>query len=106
MPLLQLIFKRDFRAGSFALKKDALRAVGRIGDHSALDSLFRLVRRRHIILPGRWEELKLLAIEIIGQFGGDAAFRFLEKIASRGGTLGRKCAETLQKTRDDSRRQT
>lgn len=105
-PLLQLIFKRDYRAGAFALKKDALRAVGRIGDHSVLDSLVRLVRKRHIIMPGRWEELKLLAIDIIGQFGGDAAFGTLEKIASRGGTLGRKCAETLRKTRDDSRRQT
>ncbi len=105
-PLLQLICKRDFRTGAFALKKDALRAVGRIGDHSALDTLVRLVRKRHIMLPGRWEELKFLAIDIIGQFGGDAAFGTLEKIASRGGALGRKSAETLQKTREDSRRKT
>ncbi|GEM_PF-3466883 len=104
-PLLQLIFKREFKAGSFALKRDAVRAVGRIGDHSALDALFRLVRKRHVILPGCWEELKLLAIEVIGQFGGDAAVDFLEKTAARGGKLGQKCADTLNKKGEESRRQ-
>lgn len=104
-PLLQLIFKREFKARSFALKRDALRAVGRIGDHSVLDSLFRLVRKRHIILPGCWEELKLLAVDIIWQFDGKAALGFLEKIAARGGTLGRKCAETLRKAGEESRKQ-
>ena len=103
--LLQLIAKREFKAGSFALKRDAVRAVGRIGDHAALDALFRLVRKRHVILPGCWEELKLIAIEVIGQFGGDAAAAFLEKTAARGGKLGQKCADTLNRKGEASRRQ-
>lgn len=104
-PLLRLVVERSYRPGAFALKRDALRAVGRIGDHSALDLLCRLVRKRHFIMPGRWEELKLLAIDIIGQSGGETASAFLEKMAVKDGPLGRKCAEALQNARGDSRRQ-
>ena len=94
-PLLQLIMKRDLLGKSRPLKKEALLAIGRIGDRRALDPLFRLVRKRHWILPGRWDELKLLAVQSIGNLGGTSAREFLINASARGGSLGSASAAAL-----------
>jgi HEAT repeat protein len=94
--LLQLVLKRDFLGKTRALKKEALLAIGRIGDRRALDQLFKLVRRRYWILPGRWDELKLLAVESVGNLGGEAAQEFLVQISAQGGHLGRVSAAALE----------
>ena len=94
-PLLQLVMKLDVLGKTLALKKEALLAIGRIGDQRALDPLYRLVKKRHLIAPSRWEELKILAIEIIGQLGGDSSKVFLEKISARGGRIGHASSRVL-----------
>jgi HEAT repeat protein len=94
-PLLQLVNKRDLLGKTLPLKKEALLAIGRIGDQRALDPLYRLVKKRHMIAAGRWEELKILAVEIIGQLGGDSSKEFLGKIAARGGHIGKACSKAL-----------
>ena len=95
-PLLQLVMKRDVLGKSLSLKKEALLAVGRIGDRRALDTLFRLVRKRYLLAPSRWDELKILAVETIGQLGGDSSREFLEKISARGGRIGKACSRMLE----------
>ena len=103
-PLLQLVLKRDLSGKFRPIKKEAVLAIGRIGDRRALDPLFRLVRKRHWILAGRWKELKLLAIEAIGNLGGDSTRGFLESVSTQGGELGRAAAaalETLAKRKPD-----
>jgi len=94
-PLLQLVQHRDLRGRTRALKKEALVAIGRIGDRRALEPLFKLVRKRYWIVPSRWDELKLIAVEAIGNLGGEPARQFLEELSAQGGQLGRVCAATL-----------
>ena len=95
-PLLHLVMKRDVLGKSLPFKKEALLAIGRIGDRRALDTLFRLVRRRHLLAAGRWEELKILAVETIGQLGGDSSREFLEKTSARGGRIGKASSRLLE----------
>jgi HEAT repeat protein len=95
-PLLALINERDIMGKSLTLKKEALLAIGRIGDRRSLDPLFRLVNKRRWLSPGRWQELKILAVEAIGRVGGDSAREFLEKTETRGGSIGRACSAALE----------
>jgi HEAT repeat protein len=94
--LLQLAQKRDLLGKSHPLKREALLAIGRIGDRRALEPLLRLVQRRHWIAPRRWQELKALAIEAIGNLGGEAASAFLEGVSARGGHLGGVASAALE----------
>ena len=74
--------------------------VGRImvlvSDRQALDPLFRIVKKKHWIVPGRQEELKILAVETIGLLGGESSREFLEKVATRSGRIGRACSAALE----------
>lgn len=99
-PLLDLVMKRDFRGKLSTLKKEALLAIERIGDPAALDTLFRLVEKTIIFAPGRWKELKVLALGTIGRLGGDRARDFLRKTALRSGSIGRASSAVLD-TMDD-----
>jgi hypothetical protein len=105
-PLLDLVMERDFRGKIVTLKKEALLAIGRIGDLRALVSLSRLVEKRYYLAPGRWEELKILALETIGRLEGKDARDFLQKTASRSGRIGRAAATVLESmgkgVRDDN----
>ena len=85
------------------LKKEALLAIGRIGDPRALDALFRLVEKRRFLAPGRWEELKILALETIGRLEGKEARDFLQKTAARGGKIGQASAAVLKNMEEGSR---
>jgi HEAT repeat protein len=96
-PLIRLIRKRDLLGKMQELKKEALLAIGRIGDRQALVPLFRMVEKRYWIAPGRQEELKILAVEIISRLGGESSRVFLEKTASRRGRIGRSCSAALEK---------
>lgn len=95
-PLLHLVTKRGVLEKSLAVKKEALLAIGRIGDQRALEPLFRLVRKRHWIARGRWERLKILAVDTIGRLGGEPAREFLEKLSARGGRIGLACSAALE----------
>jgi hypothetical protein len=95
-PLLDFVMDRDLAGKNVTLKKEALLAVGRIGDPRSLDALFRLVEKKRFLARGRWEELKILALETIGRLGGDDARDFLQKSASRGGRIGHASAEVLE----------
>jgi HEAT repeat protein len=93
--LLQLVMTRDLRGRYRTLKKEALLAIGRIGDRRALDPLSRLVQRSHWIFPQRWNELKLSAVEAIGHLGGESAQQFLRRVSAQGGELGQVSAAAL-----------
>ncbi len=95
-PLLHLLMKQDFLGKSETIKKEALLAIGRIGDQRALEPLYRLVKKNHWIGRGRWEELKILAIETIGQLGGESSKELLGKLSARGGRIGKACVIVLE----------
>jgi HEAT repeat protein len=94
--LLQLVMKQDLLGKTLTLKKEAIIAIGRIGDRRAIDILGRFIRKGHIITPGRWEELKILAIETIGKLGGESSREFLGRMSGRGGRIGRACSAALE----------
>jgi HEAT repeat protein len=102
-PLLGLVMKRDLRGKLLTLKKEALLAIGRIGDPRSLDALIMLVEKRRFLSPGRWEELKILALETIGRLKGDEARGFLQKTASRGGRIGQASQAVLDIMREELR---
>lgn len=95
-PLLDLVLKLDLMGRSQPLKREALIAIGRIGDNRALEPLFRLVRRSYWIVPSRWDELKLLAVAAIGNLGGEPARLFLEQVSAGGGELARASYTALR----------
>lgn len=102
-PLVDLVMERDLRGKIATLKKEALLAIGRIGDPRSLDALVRLVEKRRFLASGRWEELKILALETIGRLEGKEALDFLHKTASRGGRIGQASAAVLGNMRERSR---
>ena len=95
-PLLELLMKQDLMGKTLTLKREALIAIGRMGDRRAIDILCRFVRKRHLFTPGRWEDLKILSIETIGKLGGESSREFLERMSGRGGRIGRACSAALQ----------
>jgi HEAT repeat protein len=95
-PLLELVMKQDLLGKTITLKKEAIVAIGRIGDRRAIDILGRFIRKRHLISSGRWEELKILAIETIGKLGGESSREFLGRMSGRGGRIGRACSAALE----------
>ncbi|RQW89403.1 MAG: hypothetical protein EHM79_03415 [Geobacter sp.] len=102
-PLLDLVMERDLMGKIVTLKKEALLAIGRIGDPRSLDALTRLVEKRRFMTPGRWEELKILALETIGRLEGKEARDFLQKTATRGGRIGQASATVLENMGEGSR---
>lgn len=94
-PLWQLVVRRDLRGRLTPLKKEALLALGRIGDRRVLEPLDQLLRRRFILFPGRWNELKLVALEALGSLGGEQARQSLSRTAAQGGHLGRVASAVL-----------
>jgi len=102
-PLLDLVMERNFAGKNLTLKKEALLAIGRIKDSGSLGTLIRLVEKRRLLFPGRWEELKLLALETIGRLDGNEAQDFLRKTAARGGRIGRASAAVLENSGEGAR---
>ncbi len=102
-PLLDLVMERDFAGKNLTLKKEALLAIGRINDSRATETLIRLVEKRRFLFPGRWEELKLLALETIGRLEGKVAQDFLRKTALRSGRIGQASEAVLQNLGEGAR---
>lgn len=102
-PLLDLVMQLDYSGKNLTLKKEALLAIGRIKDPRALETLIRLVRKWHVLFPGRWEELKILALEAIGRLEGKDARDFLRKTVSRGGRIGQAAAAVLKNIGEEPR---
>lgn len=102
-PLLDLVLERDFAGKNSTLKKEALLAVGRIKDSRSLGALARFVEKRHFLYPGRWQELKLVALETIGRLEGNESQDFLRKTALRGGRIGLAAAAVLKNIGEGTR---
>ncbi|MGA7827197.1 MAG: HEAT repeat domain-containing protein [Geobacteraceae bacterium] len=95
-PLLDFVIERDLMGKNATLQKEALLAIGRIGDPRALGILLRLVKKRSILFTARREEMKVLALETIGRLKGKEARDFLVKTAARGGRIGQVSAAILE----------
>jgi HEAT repeat protein len=94
--LLQIATRHDFSGKFHSLKKEALVAIGRIGDRQALEPLRTIVTKRHLISSEKVEELKIAAVEAIANLGGDSSREFLVQMEARGGRIGKACSAALK----------
>jgi len=95
LSLISITKKRDIFTKRLAMKKDAIQALGRIGDKRATPHLLTVLEA-HCWLPwNRWDDLKVVAATALGQLGDEAALPVLKSNASRGGRLGRACSEAV-----------
>lgn len=93
--LITLVTRQDIFLKSFALKKDALLAIGRIGDRRASRHLLSLLETRHWLAWNKWEELQITAAEALGQLGDESALPVLRARGAQGGPLGTACNEAI-----------
>lgn len=90
-PLLAVVAAGDLFLRTFPLKKDALAALGKIGDRRAVPLLVELLGTRHWFSRRRGEELRCLAATVLGQIGDPALLPLLGSLAAKGGRLGAAC---------------
>jgi len=92
-PLLDIVTNSDAFLKDLALKKNALAALGRIGDRQATAVLLDIIGTRGWLAPGRWQELKIAAAAALGQLGDETAIPLLKKVARRNTPLGSACGD-------------
>jgi HEAT repeat protein len=92
-PLLDIITVPDAFLKELALKKNAVAAIGRIGDRQATATLLDIIGRRGWLAPGRWQELKIASAAALGQLGDETAIPLLKKLARRNTPLGSACGD-------------
>lgn len=90
-PLLGVVTEGDPFLRTYPLKKDALAALGKIGDRRAVPSLVALLRSRPWFFRRRGEELRCQAAAVLGQIGEPALLPLLGSLAAKGGRLGAAC---------------
>ncbi len=89
--LLAVAAKQDCFLRTLLLKRDALAALGRIGDRRAVPVIARLLGSRHWFSPRRGEELRCLAAAALGQIGDPSVMPLLSELAAKGGRVGLAC---------------
>lgn len=94
-PLLAVVTEGDLFLRTFALKRDALAALGKIGDRRAVPSLVALLGSRRWFSRRRGEELRCQAAAVLGQIGEPALLPLLGSLAARGGRLGAACGAAV-----------
>ncbi|WP_298437142.1 HEAT repeat domain-containing protein [Geobacter sp.] len=92
-PLCALIADYDPLLRSLPLKKEAVQALGRIGDRRAVPALSELFDGRRLLARQRWEELRIAAASALGLLGDPLPLLILERFAGGGGRLAVACGE-------------
>lgn len=94
-PLLELVLARDLFCKSALLKKEALLALGRIGDRRVVIPLCGFARKRRLLAADRWQTVQVVALETLARLGGHDAAACLSHLARRRGSLGTVCRNLL-----------
>jgi len=92
-PLLDIVTASDIFLKELPLKKQALAAIGRIGDKQATTVLMDLIGIMGWLAPGRWQELKIAIAKTLGHLGDETAIPLLKKIGRRSTPLGVACSD-------------
>jgi hypothetical protein len=94
-PLIELVSARDPFFKQLELKKEALRAIGRIGDRRATPHLSGLLALNKWFGGKKWEELKIETAEALGRLGDQKALPALRRGASGSGRLAAVSREAI-----------
>lgn len=91
--LLETITAPDAFLKELTLKKQAVLALGRIGDRQATAPLMDILTNRGWLAPGRWQELKITVATALGQLGDETAIPLLKKLSKQNTPLGKACGD-------------
>jgi hypothetical protein len=95
-PLCAILAERDPFLRSLPLKKEAVVALGRIGDRRAVPCLTELLHGHHWLVRRRWEDLRIAAATALGQLGDPAPLGLLDRLAAKRGHLSDACREAAE----------
>jgi hypothetical protein len=94
-PLLDIVTGRDLFLASLPVKKEAVQALGRIGDRRATPVLVEILETQRWLAWNKWDELRVAAAAALGQLGDETALPALKAQAERSGQIGRTCSEAV-----------
>jgi len=90
-PLLAVVTEGDLFLRTYPLKKEALVALGKIGDRRAVPSLVALLGSRRWFPRRRGEDLCCQVAAVLGRIGDPALLPLLGSLAAKVGRLGAAC---------------
>lgn len=94
-PLMEIVAARDPFLRNLSLKKEAIHAIGQIGDRRATPHLVGLIATTKIFSRKGWEELKCEAALALGSIGDEEAIPELLRGSASGGDYGNACSSAL-----------
>jgi HEAT repeat protein len=92
-PLLDIVTVSDAFLKKLELKKLAVAALGRIGDHRSTATLVDVLTTRGWLAPRRWLELKSATAAALGQLGDEGALPLLKRLANGDSLFAEACSE-------------
>jgi HEAT repeat protein len=92
-PLLDIVTASDAFLKELEVKKIAVSALGRIGDHRSTASLVGVLTTRGWFAPRRWLELRTAAAAALGQLGDESALPLLKRLSNVDSLLGTACSD-------------
>ncbi|WP_243375036.1 HEAT repeat domain-containing protein [Geotalea sp. SG265] len=102
--LIDIVEKPDFFSAQLKKKKEAIVALGRIGDRRAASPLLRVLESHSWLPWSKWDELKVFTATALGRIGDETVLPALKACAAKGGTLGKACSEavdTIERVAED-----
>ncbi|MFQ5329917.1 MAG: HEAT repeat domain-containing protein [Thermodesulfobacteriota bacterium] len=98
-PLGRIANKRNTLSDNLEIRKEAVRALGLIGNERAIPHLTRLITKKVWFGRQDQQELRALAVISLGKIGGEAARRVIKHTAKRArGVVQQACDKTLKET--------
>jgi HEAT repeat protein len=92
-PLLDIVTAPDAFLKELEVKKLAVSALGRIGDHRSTAAIVAVLTTRGWFAPRRWLELKTAAAAALGQLGDESALLLLKRLADADSLFGEACSD-------------
>ena len=93
----ELSLRREAFTDNFQMKKEAIKALGIIGDKRAVPYLTKLLSKKVWFGKDAHEELRTLAVSSLGKIGGREAIKAVEEVyKDSSGTLYNTCKRVLE----------
>ena len=97
--LIKFVEKRDLLGTESFFKKDALKALGEIGDSRAIDALLKIYQAKSLMYQGALEELKVEIFKNLNNYPFESAKKLIDLgLSSKNAeirTLSEKCLTTF-----------
>jgi HEAT repeat protein len=97
VPLGEIVARRDLLHENEELRKEAIKALGALGDESGVPYLKKALLAKSWLASGVSESIKILAATALGKIGGPEAIKVLEKASkSHKGNIFNACNKALE----------